>query len=214
MELSKLTPEERLQRKRSEGRAWQRNNREKATAAQQRYRATEKGKRQRKAYSERNREKELADKKAYREKHREHIKARMRQYRKDCRERLSEYNRQYNRTHVEQNRQYYRDRRQKKQSINTVRYSPDVVYAHVSKVISRAFPRHMRDDLISSILLAVLEGKLLLDHVEKRAPEFVRSYNREYDTFAAVSLDDFIPGTEIRRIDTIAAPEPYELEEV
>lgn len=97
-------------------------------------------------------------------------------------------------------RQYKRHR-----SIAAVRHNPDNVYKIVNKVVSAALPKHMRDDVIAEILLAVLEGKLLLDQIGQRVKDFVRDYNREYDTFKTLSLDEVIPGTNTSRLDMLAA---------
>lgn len=103
--------------------------------------------------------------------------------------------------------------RLKVKSINAIRHNPEDVYRVVSRAVSSALPRFMRDDVINSMLLAVLEGKLLLEHVATRMKEYVSGYNREYDTFKTLSLDAPMGGTDLRRIDLLEAPAPYEPEE-
>lgn len=101
----------------------------------------------------------------------------------------------------------------RKKSINTMRHDPDTVYRVVSRAVSSGLPRFMRDDVIASMLLAVLEGKLLLEHVGARMKDYVTGYNREYDTFKTLSLDAPMGGTDLRRIDLLEAPAPYEPED-
>ncbi|QKD03496.1 hypothetical protein EB235_20005 [Mesorhizobium loti R88b] len=98
-------------------------------------------------------------------------------------------------------------------SINSIRHDPDTVYRVVSRAVSSALPRFMRDDVIASMLLAVLEGKLLLDHVGARMKDYVTGYNREYDTFKTLSLDAPMGGTDLRRIDLLEAPAACEADE-
>ncbi|TPJ52690.1 hypothetical protein [Mesorhizobium sp. B2-6-4] len=98
-------------------------------------------------------------------------------------------------------------------SINTIRHDPDTVYRVVSRAVSSALPRFMRDDVIASMLLAVLEGKLLLENVGARVKDYVTGYNREYDTIKTLSLDAPMGGTDLRRIDLLEAPAPYEPED-
>jgi hypothetical protein len=83
----------------------------------------------------------------------------------------------------------------------------------VSRAVSSALPRFMRDDVIQSMLLAVLEGELLLGNVGARVKDYLAGYNRQYDTFKTLSLDAPMGGTELRRIDLLVAPEAYNSEE-
>lgn len=128
----------------------------------------------------------------YRERHKERINAGFRARRAN--------DPQY----AERLRQNWRNYRDRVRSINIVRHDPDTVYRMIAQAVSAALPRHMRDDVISSMLLAVLEGKLMLEQVSRRVREFVSEYNRQYDHYKHVSLDGMIPGTTVRRIDTLA----------
>lgn len=98
-------------------------------------------------------------------------------------------------------------------SINAIRHDPDTVYRVVSRAVSAALPRFMRDDVINSILLAVLEGELLLENIGARMKDYLGRYNREYDCFKTLSLDAPMGGTDLRRINLLEAPAPYEPEE-
>lgn len=43
--------------------------------------------------------------------------------------------------------------------------------------------------------------------------DYISGYNRDYDTFKTLSLDAPMGGTDLRRIDLLEAPAPYEREE-
>jgi hypothetical protein len=143
--------------------------------------------------------------KTYRDKHKAELAASKAAYYQNNREdRLAWY------------RQYYLNNREKEisrrkiyqlriRSVNQIRNSPDDVMRIVTQAVSDRLPRHLRDDVISSVLLAVLEGKLLLDQVESRIQDYIRTENRMFNTFRSVSLDDVLPGTDLRRIDMITA---------
>lgn len=74
--------------------------------------------------------------------------------------------------------------------------SQNAIYAKVSSVVSRGLPDYMRDDVIGEMLLAVLEGSLLMGRIDAECARFVRAYNRMFDQFGTISLDAEIPGTD------------------
>jgi hypothetical protein len=88
----------------------------------------------------------------------------------------------------------WRASEQRRRSKHIIRHSPDEVYRLVMKAIPSGLPRFVRDDLSGMICLAVLEGKLLVDRIEKEVANFMRTYNREYDTIKTLSLDAPIRG--------------------
>lgn len=75
--------------------------------------------------------------------------------------------------------------------------------------ISHAVPSHLagdhRDDVISDMSLAVYEGRLEEQDIERRVCEFVNSgYRRDHDRFGPLSLDvPLFEGSGLRRIDLI-----------
>ncbi|WP_095199885.1 hypothetical protein [Mesorhizobium carmichaelinearum] len=104
-------------------------------------------------------------------------------------------------------------RKLRERSINAIRHNPEDVIRVVSRAVSAALPRFMRDDVINAMLEAVLLGDLLLENVGIRMKDYVRGYNREYDTFKMLSLDAPMGGTDdLRRIDLLEAPASYEPE--
>ncbi len=80
------------------------------------------------------------------------------------------------------------------------------VYAAARRALPRGLPEFVRDDVITEIVLAHLEGSLTLSEVPARASEFLRAYRRDFDQLKTVSLDAPIPGTDMRYIDRLAAP--------
>lgn len=98
--------------------------------------------------------------------------------------------------HHEKRLAYYHARRAKQESIANLRHDPDEMYRRVLAAVPAGLPRFARDDIAGMICLAVLEGKLLVANIEKEVGSFMRSYNREYDTFKTVSLDASVPGME------------------
>lgn len=72
--------------------------------------------------------------------------------------------------------------------------------AEVRAAVPATLPADVRDDVVSAILLAVFEGKLDQKKVAAGAKAFITAELRRYRD---VSLDDFIPGTSVRRIDAL-----------
>lgn len=65
----------------------------------------------------------------------------------------------------------------------------NALYAEAFKAVPRALPVYARDDIISEIVLAVLEGRLAEADIAKQAKSHVTSYWREYSHYTTVSLD-------------------------
>lgn len=80
------------------------------------------------------------------------------------------------------------------------------LYAAVRACVPSYYPRHTRDDIISMIVLAVLEGEFPAANIAVHAKRFIAAYYRESDFHRTVSIDATIPGTDgLRLIDVIAA---------
>lgn len=96
----------------------------------------------------------------------------------------------------------------KASSQRAISRSPDAVMEMIDKAVSNALPRFIRDEVVSAMCLAVLEGQLMVEDVSKEAKLFLRAYNREYDTFKTVSLDAPLAGTEgLTLLDKLAGKE-------
>ncbi|UDF29953.1 UNVERIFIED_ORG: hypothetical protein LHK14_01140 [Roseateles sp. XES5] len=107
-------------------------------------------------------------------------------------------------------REQARGRRRNKahKAQRTINRSPDQVYMLINRAVSKALPDHVRDDVVSSMCLAVLEGKLFIEDIEKDAKRFLAAYNREFDHFKTTSLDEPINGQDGRTyLDLLADPE-------
>ena len=117
------------------------------------------------------------------------------------------YERHYWRFHEKQVAKHRR-RWAATKSRRQITLSPDAVFRMIDKAVSRSLPRHVRDDVISAMCLAVLEGQLFVEHIEKEAQQFLRAHNRMFDHFKTVSLDAPVRGSEdMTLLDTLAAPE-------
>ncbi len=70
------------------------------------------------------------------------------------------------------------------------------LYAAADAAVSKTLLSHVRDDVVSSIVLAVLEKRLSRSQIKKKAADFVRAYFKENNNFRDVSLDSAIRGTD------------------
>lgn len=89
--------------------------------------------------------------------------------------------------------------------MRVVAQSPDEILKRVYACLPAGAPRFIRDDVAGEMLLAVLEGKLLVENIARSVGEFTKKYNRQFDTFKTISLDAPIAGTDLRRIDLLIA---------
>ncbi|AZO23883.1 hypothetical protein EJ070_26505 [Mesorhizobium sp. M1E.F.Ca.ET.045.02.1.1] len=147
-------------------------------------------------------DKDRAAQRRYREKHREDVKVRLARYRRENREKLLAYNRRY---YLEVHRERLLAKRLRLISVSTANHSPEGLMRAVNAAISPALPRFIKDEIAGEMMLAVLEGTLLLDQIRAKVQEYLRRYNRDYDTFKVLSLDAPIAGTDLRRIDTLTS---------
>lgn len=82
----------------------------------------------------------------------------------------------------------------------------NTLYAAAVAAVPRTLPRDVRMDVVSAIVLAVLEGEFAEADIASEAKRFVTAHYRMFDQFKHRSLDAVIPGTENLRLgDTIAS---------
>jgi hypothetical protein len=180
-------------RQRPEQREWLRRHRQseevraKRREYQRRFERSEKGKAYQRCYQQSHRDAQ----KRYEAGHSEEIKARRAKYRLEHKEQI----RQYRIDHRQQISDYRRRWSQRRQSVAEVRTSPEEVYRRAIAALPSGLPRFIRDDVVSSLCLAILEGEINVNDMAAQAKVYLRAYNREYDTFQTVSLDVLIPGT-------------------
>jgi len=120
------------------------------------------------AWKAANREKVLAHKRAYRQRNKAKIKAYEAKYRPRGLMRLPYQNPAFSNT----------------------------VYAAAAAAVSTKFPRDVRDDIISSIVLAVLEGELALEALGASVQKYVGKFYTEFSKYTTVSISEPIPGME------------------
>lgn len=74
--------------------------------------------------------------------------------------------------------------------------SENELFRRIQAAVPRWLPQFVRDDVISEIVLAVLEGTVLVDQIQQHAKKCLHAHNRMFDQFGTVSLDEEIPGTD------------------
>lgn len=66
------------------------------------------------------------------------------------------------------------------------------VYAAADKAVGRGYPPDVREDLVSEIMLAILDGSVALGDVKSAAPRIISAYWRGRDTYRCESMDAFV----------------------
>lgn len=66
--------------------------------------------------------------------------------------------------------------------------SQDEIYAAVNAAVPRHLPPFMREDVVSDLILAMLDGAIIVEDIKAEAKRQVTAYNRAYSTWAP-SLD-------------------------
>ena len=79
------------------------------------------------------------------------------------------------------------------------------MYAAVNAAVPVGLPPHIRDDIIGSMVLAILEGELEIQDVGKRTREYKSQYDKTFEVYRTVSLDQTVPGTDdLKLIDRVS----------
>lgn len=79
----------------------------------------------------------------------------------------------------------------------------NAIYAAADGCISHGLPSFARNDVISMIVLAVIENEITIEQIPAAARGFVSKYYKDFGAFGPSSLDAFIPGTEIKGIEAL-----------
>jgi hypothetical protein len=172
---------------------------------QRTFRQTEKAKDYQRRYQESHREGHRERSNRYAASHREKINAKHAEWRATHKEHIAELNRQYILNFPEKAKAKWARYRLKRRSIAQVRTSPEEVYRRAIAALPSGLPRFIRDDVVSNLCLAILEGQINVNDMAAQARVFLRAYNRDYDTFQTVSLDVLIPGTKTTYLDALVA---------
>lgn len=126
----------------------------------------------------------------YRARNREKLRAYQKARRATAdREKVNAYYRAYYWRTIEKQRARNKRRYAQERSIKKITLSPDEVFKAVNKTVSRAIPQFVRDDVISEMCLAILEGKLFIENIGKEAAKFLAAHNRAFDHFKTISVD-------------------------
>jgi hypothetical protein len=149
---------------------------------EQRAKAREAGKRWRLAHPE----KVKADRARYQEANRARIYATNRAYKKANRAKMNEYNRRY----------YHKMAKIKAmlesphgEEIRVKVLGQNEIFAAANKAVPRGLPAWKRDDIISDIVLAVLEGQIAVDDIRAKSKDFIKEHNRMF-SHLTVEYDD------------------------
>ena len=80
----------------------------------------------------------------------------------------------------------------------------DELFSLVMAAVPKNLPDFIRDDVVTDIIVAVLERKISVENINVEARKFVTSYHREAGTYKTISLDATMAGRDgFRMIDTI-----------
>lgn len=83
--------------------------------------------------------------------------------------------------------------------------SPSDLYARISKAVPRTFHRDVRDDVISDIAVALLDGEISHAEIETLATRFISSHFKFREWHQLLSIDGTVTGNDnLRIVDTIA----------
>ncbi|GMB82879.1 hypothetical protein NN6n1_36620 [Shinella zoogloeoides] len=111
---------------------------------------------------------------------------------------------------IERERARGRRRKKAENARCKIKRSPDEIYTLINRAVPKALPSHVRDEVVSSMCLAVLEGKLFIENIGKEAKAFLAAHNREFDHFKTTSLDESIKGHEgLTRLDMLSDQDDF-----
>jgi hypothetical protein len=63
------------------------------------------------------------------------------------------------------------------------------IFEMIQRAVPSGLPRFARDEVVSMMALAAVERKLKPSHIQRRVPEFVSAYYRQFSNYGPVSLD-------------------------
>lgn len=134
--------------------------------------------------------------------HREWILGSKRTYRQRHYEKVLAYNREYARRRAAAGRMTLKAVGEALESA----LGKNTLYAAAVAAVPRSLPRDVRMDVVSAIVLAVLEGEISEAQIPANAQRFVTAHYRMFDQHKTRSLDEPMAGSEKLRLgDTIAA---------
>jgi hypothetical protein len=131
-----------------------------------------------------NPEKEKARRKAYRERNREKISEQGRAYREKNREKIAQQQSTYRRLKSETAALALAPRDAFRRSL-----AANDVWSVANKSVPCSLPTDVRDDVISSLCLAVYAGEITADDIPSKARAHISAHYRGRDWWQAVSLD-------------------------
>lgn len=211
------TEEERRRRKARESvRRFRANNLEKVRESDRSYRANnlEKVREKNRRWRANNRDKVCEDARRWRANNPEKAIEISRRWRERNPEQSLECTRRWRKNNSEKAREYARQYRKKRARIKAALLPPGEIlktallqndlYAEASRQVPAGLPSFIRDDIISDIVIAVLDGEISAADIALKAKGIIKAYWRQFSDQRLVSLDDTVPGTDLKRIDRIS----------
>lgn len=200
------TEEQRAKRQEAQ-RRWRRRNRERIHAYRLEWRKRNAEKER--AYKQKRSEERCEETRQWKERNSDKMRVYYRAYKAKRRadpilyRAYLDWARDYYQRNVEKMRQKSRDKRARAASKTKIRRSPDEVYRDISKAVPSVLPRHIRDELIGTMCLAVLEGKLLVKNIKSEVAKYLTDYNRQNDHHRTLSLDETMRGGKAAWVDRL-----------
>lgn len=185
-----LTEEQRV-KAREAHRNWMEQNPE--TLRESRRRANEKYREKRKEWIARNRAAIREYDKAWYSSNRERIIAVKQAWREQNKARLAEYWRQY-RLRKSPNSPKRKGASPDPNEARLRALNTDALFAAASKAVPSTIKAWRREDIISEIVIAVLEGHIEVSQIQARAKEFIGSYNRRFSEYMNAEFNDAFHG--------------------
>jgi|GEM_PF-6235689 len=169
-------------------------------------------------WREKSREKIRESRRLWREKNPEKVREMDRKggarYRANNPEKVRERKRRWYERNLEHVREYKRQYRAKQARIRAslalsgenlkAALLQNELYAEASRHVPAGLPDFIRDDIVSDIVIAVLDGEFAVTDIARKAKAIMAAYWRQFGDRRLVSLDAELTGTDFRRIDTIS----------
>lgn len=152
-----------------------------------------------KRYRQRTKEARRAQRKLYLAANAEKTLAAKAAWRKANPDRIAESNQAYRAKYADRIREYERQRAYKRRWLVQAgssaslhqRLTANEIFTAANCAVSSSLPAYIRDDVISEMVLAILEGRLIPKDAKARVGEFLTAYYRLHPVkFGPISLDE------------------------
>ncbi len=118
------------------------------------------------------------------------------EYRAENREVRNAKHADYKRRNAEAMKVYDREYQRRRTARKQMQRSPERIYRDIIALLPRGLPTHMRDDVVGSVCLQVLEGRVRHDRMADAVRDALKQHNRMFDHFKTISLDAPVAGSD------------------